>query len=113
MKIIPNSQALIGMLEGGELNVDLTQKLDETLAELGTLSDDNPKVAHKGSLTLKLDFSVANGMVTINADIATKTPKRTRRSTAYWITDSGKLSTEHPQQHDMFSGPRDASERRG
>ena len=113
MKIIQNSQALIGMLEGGELNADLTKKLDETLAELATLSDDNPKVSHKGSLTLKLDFQVANGMVTINANIATKTPKRTRRATAYWVTESGKLSTEHPQQHDMFSGPRDASERRG
>lgn len=31
------------------------------------MSEDNPKVVHNGNLTLKLDFAVANGMVTINA----------------------------------------------
>jgi hypothetical protein len=111
MKIIPNSQALIGMLEGGELNEDLTEKLDETLAELHSISEDQPKKVHKGSLTLKLDFSVANGMVTISSDITTKTPRKVRRSSAYWVTEGGKLSTEHPQQHDMFSGPRGVTER--
>ncbi len=111
MKIIRDGQALIGMLEGGELNQEMSTKLTETLGELGAMSDDNPKVVHKGNLTLKLDFAVANGMVTINADITTKTPKRARKSSVYWVTESGSLSTEHPQQHDMFSGPRDVSER--
>lgn len=113
MKIIPNSQALIGMLEGGELNADLTAKTEEALTELLTLSNENPKAKHKGKLTLVMDFEVHSGMVTISCDIATKTPKRPRRSTAYWITDGGKLSTEHPHQHDMFGGPRDLDRARG
>lgn len=84
MKIIRDSQALIGMLEGGELNQEMSTKLTETLGELGAMSEDNPKVVHKGNLTLKLDFAVANGMVTINADITSKTPKRARKSSVYW-----------------------------
>lgn len=111
MKIIPNSQALIGMLEGGELNDEMTRKSEETFTELLEMSNDNPKVKFKGEITLKLNLEVANGMITINADVATKTPKRARRSSVYWLTDGGKLSTEHPQQHDMFSGPREVTER--
>lgn len=111
MKLIPNSQALIGMLEGGELNEELTRKSEETFSELLDMSNDNPKAKFKGEITLKLSLEVANGMITINGDIATKTPKRARRSSVYWITDTGKLSTEHPQQHDMFAGPREVSER--
>lgn len=110
MKIIRDSQALIGMLEGGELNRDFSTKLQEVLEELADLSNDSPKNVFKGNLTLKLDFEVANGMVTINADISTKTPKRPRRASVYWVTEGGALSTEHPQQHDMFS-PREVRDR--
>ncbi|KQV27570.1 hypothetical protein ASC97_04105 [Rhizobium sp. Root1203] len=108
MKIIRDSQALVGMLEGGELNKEFSSKLQEVLTELADLSNDSPKATFKGALTLKLDFAVANGMVTINADVATKTPKRPRRASVYWVTEGGALSTEHPQQHDMFS-PREVS----
>lgn len=109
MKIIRDAQVLLGMLEFGDLNKEVSAKLAETLQTLGDMSEENPKVTYKGNLTLKLDLSVANGMVHINADIATKTPKRPRRSSLYWITEDGGLSTEHPQQHDMFTGPREVA----
>ena len=102
MKIIPNSQALIGMLENGEFNDELTKKSEETFSELLDMSNESPKTKLKGEITIKLSLEVSNGMITINGDIATKTPKRSRRSSVYWITENGKLSTEHPQQHDMF-----------
>lgn len=107
MKTIPNAQALIGMLGNGELNEELTRVSEETFAELLEMSNDNPKAKHKGSITLTLNLEAASGMITIMPKIDTKTPERPRRSTVYWITEGGKLSTEHPQQHDMFSGPRE------
>lgn len=111
MKIIRDGQTLIGALEVGELNKDFSDKLHETLNELNSMSADNPKVQFKGAITLKLALTVAGGMVTINTDIATKLPRRPRRSSTYWVTDNGQLSTEHPQQQDIFSGPRDVGER--
>lgn len=111
MKLIQNGQALIGMLESGELNERLTETCDATFSDLLDMSNENPKVKFKGEISLKLKLEVANGMITINADVASKTPKRAYRSSAYWITEGGKLSTEHPQQHDMFSGPREARDR--
>mgnify|MGYP001239165663 CR=1 FL=1 len=109
--LIRDSQTLVGMLEGGELNEALSGKLQTTLAELNGLSHDDPKRAFKGEVVLKLGLSVAGGMVTINANITSKVPNLPRRSSIYWVTDSGALSTEHPQQNDMFAGPREIGER--
>lgn len=111
--LIRDSQTLIGMLEGGELDKALSDKLKATLAELNAMSHDDPKRAFKGDVTLKLALSVAGGTVTINANITNKVPNLPRRSSIYWVTDSGALSTEHPQQNDMFAGPREVRERRG
>lgn len=102
MKIIRDSQALIGMLEGGELNQEMSTKLTETLGELGAMSEDNPKVVHKGNLTLKLDFAVANGMVTINADITTKTPKRARKSSVYGSPRAARFRPSIPSSTTCF-----------
>lgn len=106
MKKIRDAQSLLGLLEGGELNSEFTTLLTKTLEELGILSEDNPKAVHKGHVALKLSLEVANGMVTINASMDSKTPRRPRRASVYWIGAGGSLSTEHPQQHDMFAGPR-------
>ncbi|WP_421358187.1 hypothetical protein [Agrobacterium rosae] len=111
MKLIPNSQALIGMLEGGELNEKLTAKSEEAFIELLDMSNENPKVKLKAEINLKLSLEVANGMITITSTVTTKVPERPSRSSVYFLTESGKLSTEHPQQHDMFPPPRDVSER--
>lgn len=106
MKKIRDAQSLFGMLEGGELNREFTDLQSETLEELRQLSEDNPKATHKGEITLKLKLEVANGMVTISANMDAKTPRRPRRNSVYWVVEGGALSTEHPQQHDMFAGPR-------
>ena len=107
MKTIRDAQSLLGILEGGELNKEFSDLITKTLAELGQLSEDSPKAVHKGHVNLKLGLEVANGMVTINASMDSKTPRRPRRASVYWIVEDGKLSTQHPQQHDMFAGPRE------
>jgi hypothetical protein len=45
--------------------------------------------------------------VAIEAGIETKVPKRQRGSSFYFLTPDGGISTEHPQQQEMFAGPRE------
>lgn len=108
MKIIRDAQTLLGMLETGDLNRELTQKMTEVLEKLSELSNDRPNMTYKGVVALKLSFAVKNGMVEISADIPPPVmPKLPRKSSIYFAIEGGKLSTEHPQQHDMFGGPRE------
>ncbi|MDB5582791.1 MAG: hypothetical protein JWR80_7967 [Bradyrhizobium sp.] len=102
MKTIRDAQILIGMLEQGELNQELSAELNRDLAYLAEMSEENRKATYKGSLTLKLDIEVENGVVHISGNIDSKLPKKPRRSSLFWVTEDGQLSTEHPQQHDMF-----------
>lgn len=113
MKRIRDAQVIIGMLEGGDLAAQLSTDIGETLTklkDLGEIMGRKSKV--KGKVTLALEFEVEQGAVTVTAAIETKTPKAPRGSSFYWITEDGALSTEHPQQTDMFGAPRDAGERR-
>lgn len=111
MKRIRDSQTIIGALEGGEAAAELSREITETLAKLKELAGSRPKNKVKGSVTLKLDIEVEAGTATITANIESKRPKPIRGSSFYWVLDDGSLSTEHPQQTDMFAGPRDAGER--
>lgn len=106
MKLIRDADTLIAVLEHGELKGDLNDEIAKVVSKLHQLSDDNPKKKFGASLTLKMKFSVENGMVTIANDIATTLPKQPRRSDIFWTTEEGALSTEHPAQSDMFGGPR-------
>lgn len=104
MKKIRDAQTIIGMLEGGELAQALSTDIQDTLARLKDLSDQMGRKAKvKGSVTLKLDFEVEAGAVTVLGGIDTKVPKAPRSQSFYWLTEDGALSTEHPQQTDMFT----------
>ncbi len=111
MKRIRDAQTIIGSLEHGEAAAELSKEITETLAKLKDLAGNRPKNKVKGSVTLKIDIEVEAGTATITADISSKRPKPLRGSSFFWVLDDGSLSTEHPQQTDMFSGPRDAAER--
>lgn len=112
MKKIRDAQTIIGMLEGGEVAAAFGTELTDTLAKLKERCGNRPKGKIKGSVTLKINLEVEGSTVTIDADIDSKVPKPARGSSFYWVTDDGSLSTEHPQQTDMFAGPRDAADRR-
>jgi len=108
---IREASILLGALEGGELNRSLSAELSTVLKELHAMSTEDLKKTFKGEVDLKISLSAENGTVQISADIKSKLPKRPRARTFYWITEEGNLSTEHPQQTDMFKGPRDTSAR--
>jgi len=107
MPVIRDAKTLIGYLDRGELVQDTMTKLTEMLVVLKEFSDTSgPKAKFKGKVTLEIEAEVQNGMVTIIGAIATKVPKKPRGTTTFWLTDEGELSTEHPNQHDMFK-PKD------
>ncbi len=50
-------------------------------------------------------------MVTITPNLSSKKPEEEFGPSTFWVTEEGHLSTQHPRQSDMFSGPRDAGGR--
>ncbi len=108
MKKIRDQSVIIGMLEGGELATDLSNALTDTVAKLKAMAT-VPKKTVKGKVLLAVAIEVEyGGLVSVTADLDTKVPKKARRSSVFWATDDGSLTTEHPQQQDLFNGPREA-----
>lgn len=108
MKKIRDAQTIIGSLEDGEAIAAMSKELTETLADLKEQCGNRPKAKAKGTVTLTLSIEVEGGTATITADVQSKRPKPVRGSSFFWVLDDGSLSTEHPQQMNMFGGPRDA-----
>jgi hypothetical protein len=104
MKRITQATDILGVLERGDLNHDLTGEIESVLKALRDLAPPKGKV--KGSVGLTLNFQVEGQSVEIEASITSKVPKRQRGRSFYFLTQEGSLSTEHPQQSDMFNGPR-------
>lgn len=106
MKKIRDAAAILGFLEGGQLMADLGDEITAVTAKLKELAT-VPKKKVKGTLSLALAFEVQDGILTIESAITTKLPKEGRRTSMCWVLEDGSLSTEHPQQQDMFAGPRE------
>jgi hypothetical protein len=77
------------------------------LATLRDMSQGQRGKSVTGSVSVKLTFIVEDDVVKIDSTFDTKTPKVPRKTSHFWIREDGALSTEHPRQHDMFSGPRE------
>lgn len=107
MKRIRDAQTIIGMLEGGELAAAYSAEITKALADMKELAGSNPKLSVKGKVSLHLGFEVCAGTVEVRAEIVAKVPKPSRGKSFYWLMDDGSFSTEHPQQSDMFAGPRE------
>lgn len=107
MKQIRDVQTIIGLLKNGNLAPELSRELSNALIELREQVGNRPKAKAKGKVTLTLGLEVEAGAVSITANIESKLPKQPREASFYWITPEGALSTEHPQQMNMFGGPRE------
>lgn len=105
MKKIRQATDIIGVIERGDVNADLTVEIESVLKTLQDLAPPKGKV--KGSVKLTLNFSVESNSVEVEASIDTKLPKRQRGKSFYFLTQDAQLSTEHPQQENMFDGPRE------
>lgn len=106
-KTLERASDMVAVLEGGDLNHDLSNEIQKALAELQDLAPANGKGKVKGSVTLKIDFTVSGKTVEVDTNFTSKLPKRPRASSTYFITPDAKLSTDHPQQQQLFDGPRE------
>lgn len=111
MAKIRDAATLLGMLDHGDISTNLSDEIRDTLAAMEAHRAGRKKTSVTGSVTLKIKFKNEDGGVVIDADIESKRPKKVRGSTYLFVDSEGVLSTEHPQQTDMFNGPRDASTR--
>lgn len=106
MSKIRNTTQMLGLIGDGELIAELDEKMVALNATLLTATQGRRKTKAKGSITLKLDFVVEDGTVTISPDIQVKEPKPARATGFFWLREDGALSTEHPSQHRLDFGDR-------
>jgi hypothetical protein len=105
MKRLRQAIDIIGMLERGDLNADLSSEIQATIRRLQDLAPPQGKI--KGSVSLKLAFTVEGQTVSIEAAIDSSVPKRSRSSSYYFLTADGEISVEHPQQANLLDGLRE------
>ncbi|MGE3333654.1 MAG: hypothetical protein AB7I36_08425 [Rhodospirillaceae bacterium] len=93
---------LIATHEGGELNADLSKKLNETVAFL-----ENFVQTHGGkpeaSLGVSFKIKKDGQMIQINAEVSEKLPKEPRNSGMYFADAKNRLTKRDPKQIEMFT----------
>lgn len=92
---------MLGTLSRG----DFDRKLNEQVSEIITCLEDLPQEKGKAELTIKLVFNFELGRIDIDPSSRVKLPDNAKyMKTPFWIHD-GELSTQHPNQIDMFVRP--------
>lgn len=107
MSIVREGTQMVGMIDDGDLAREFTEEFQKVNAAVREAA--GPKGKAKGSITLKIDIEAAGGTVTFSGEVVPKAPKKKRGSSMYWVMPDGSISTEHPQQMNMF--PRDVNAR--
>lgn len=95
-----NFSQIIGYLEGGQLNQDLTEEIRNVIATLHNeaLSRGGKQ---KGSLTIKLDFLLEEGVIEVRADCSAKLPRHQRGRSMLWATPDNLLTAKNPKQTEL------------
>lgn len=95
---------MLGLLSRGEL----AKKLDEEMKTMLEVLDAMPNATGKGKITVEIEFIAELGRIDLKANFKTKLPETNRfQKTPFWMIE-GALSSQHPNQIDMFAGPRPA-----
>jgi len=95
--ILRTTDEIFGALEKGDLSKDFATKVQEVLQALVDADGGN------ASVTLKLKFSSKGEMVTIKSKLDAVLPTQERRTSNFFVTSSGQLSLQHPNQIDIFA----------
>jgi len=105
MKKISEWTTVMKLMENGKFAPEFSDFIKTTINELHTQSEEMDGAKIKGSVTLKLNFEIADNSLKISTAMDSKVPKRPRRPSHFFVIQGGEVSTEHPQQHDMFMRP--------
>jgi hypothetical protein len=107
----PVIRRFVGMLEllsRGRFVEKCDAHLEEAIRTLETLPDESGRA----SIVVTINFAYEGGRIEIKPSVKSKLPEEKGFSgTPFW-THEGALSIQHPSQHDMFEGPRDATKPR-
>jgi hypothetical protein len=87
-------------VEDGELHADLTHAVQTLIADLHE-GQAVGQARVSGKLTVVFDFVLTEGVVEVRADIVSKTPKRPRSRSIFWVTPENNLSRRNPRQPDL------------
>lgn len=109
MAIVHDGLQIVGMVDDGDLAAEFSTELRRVIAAVKERAGQKGKA--KGTLTMVLTTEQDGGVLLISGDIKVALPKKKRGNGMYWAMPDGAISTEHPQQMNMFSGPRDVSAR--
>ncbi|OJU12732.1 MAG: hypothetical protein BGN85_08680 [Alphaproteobacteria bacterium 64-11] len=98
---------MLGLLSRGEFSRRLDEELSNVVDAFDTMAADSGKAEITVKITLKYEL----GRIDIDPSVKVKLPETARfMKTPFWAVD-GALSVEHPNQIDMFPGPRSRDER--
>lgn len=92
---------VLRMLEDGEFDVEMSQKMRDLIHVMESHAHGNKGVA-KGKLTITLDFALANGVFVLTPDFKVKEPVAKRAGTALFAAENGSLGRNPPGQAALF-----------
>ena len=96
---------LLGLLDRGRVG----EALDEHMRQLIKALEDLPSEKGKARLTLDIDVAFQGGQFSILPSIKMKLPQgKAFNPTTLWASQ-GEFSVQHPNQVDLFPGPRAAA----
>lgn len=99
---------LLGRLEEGQLDQDLTEVLSEMVRRLVDIERDiggRPQ----GEITLKLKLKLDDGMFETRTEYKVAMPKETRSRSLFYATARNTLTARNPRQRALPFGVRDIS----
>ena len=102
--IIRTFNDALAAMEDGHLVHDLSEAQRGILEAIHNAVIDGARKA-KGSLTLKLDYTLDDGVVEILADVKAALPKTRRARSVMWVTPEHNLCRNNPRQSEMFGEP--------
>ncbi|WP_428413070.1 hypothetical protein [Pararhizobium sp.] len=101
-KTLRSFAQMLGLLSRGEFAVKLDEAMSEAIDALEIMPDD----VGKAEINVKVVLRYELGRIDIDPKFTVKLPETNRfMKTPFWAHD-GALSLEHPNQIDMFAGPR-------
>lgn len=99
-RMLRTFREMIGLVSRGDFSRHLDEKLDEAVAALEACPADKCKA----EITVKITLDYELGRIDVKGETKVKLPETARfMKTPFWVID-GRLSVEHPNQIDMFSG---------
>ena len=97
------------MLERGQLNEDMSNKLREVAAAMENHAMENGGDA-KAELSLKIKFKLEKGVYDISVEPKVKLPEPKRDRTIAWVSPENFFCPQDPRQLVMFGKPREVAD---